>query len=61
MLAQKNAELLKATKRILAAMNSLDAKAAWAPKPWPLEHVVQRSTEEVRELIRLELGKYLKP
>jgi len=61
-IAQKDAQLLEQTKRILAAMKSLDAQGRMSPKAVAdLNWLFNNGSEEERALIRRELGKYLKP
>jgi beta-phosphoglucomutase-like phosphatase (HAD superfamily) len=61
-IAKKEAESLEATKRIVTAMKSLDAQGRMSPKAVAdLNWLFNNGSEEEKELIRRELGKYLKP
>lgn len=61
-LAQKKAELMEKTKIILTAMKSLESQGRLGPDAVAdLNKMAQSHVPEVRDLVRREFGKYLKP
>jgi hypothetical protein len=60
--ARLDAALMEKTKTILAAMKTLEAQGRLGPDAVAdLNKMAQSHVPEVRELIRREFGKYLKP
>lgn len=61
-IAKLDAELLKQTKVVLAAMKTLEAQGRLGPDAVAdLNKMANNDLEEVRVLVRREFGKYLKP
>jgi len=61
-IAKIDAQLLENTKRILAAMKTLEAQGRLSSNAVDdLNRMANSSSAEVRDLVRREFGKYLKP